>query len=323
MLMNAACIICENRENNTTIVVKELYMALSETFEYQRCHKCGSLQLLNIPSDLGKYYPNNNYYSFNQVDTTSQKADRFRKVQSDYLLFNKNKIAGGLFTIGFKTPDYYNWMKNTGTKYADAILDIGTGNGSLLTKLSRIGFTKLTGIDPFINESKDHGTIKILKMDIFGVEEKYDLVMMHHSLEHMFEPKKVLHHLQNILKPKGKVLIRIPVMGNYGWKKYGISWSGLDAPRHIFVPTEKALRGMVEETGFEIEHFEYDSDDFIIWSSEQYLLGMALQDPKSYMINPRESIFTKKQIKEFRKIIQTENEKGNGDTAAIYLRKKQ
>ena len=79
---------------------------------------------------------------------------------------------------------------------------------------------------------------------------------------------------------------------------------------------------MVGEADFEIERFEYDSNDYIIWSSEQYLQGMELQDPKSYMINPKASIFTKGQIKEFKKIMKTENEKGNGDTAAIYLRKK-
>ncbi len=320
--MTTACIICNNTTNNTTFVVKELQLGLGDIFNYQQCGSCGSLQLQDIPSDLGKYYPNNNYYSFNMGITGIPKKDRFRKIQSDYLLFNKNKIAGSLFTIGFKMPLHYHWIKNTGTKYTDSILDIGSGNGSLLSTLSRTGFTNLTGIDPFIAESKNYGPVKILKMEVFDVSEQYHLVMMHHSLEHMFEPKKVLQHLKNIIKPGGELLIRIPVMGNYGWKKYGICWSGLDAPRHIFIPTEKALGMMFEEAGFEIERFEYDSNDYIIWSSEQYLQGMPLQDPKSYMINPKASAFTKKQIKEFRKIIQLENEKGNGDTAAIYLRKK-
>jgi len=320
--MNTACIICDNVKNNTTIGVKELQLGLNEVFDYQQCGNCGSLQLQDIPADLGKYYPNNNYYSFNLGVAVSQKADSFRKTQADYLLFNKNILAGNLFTIGFKMPDYYHWLKNTGTKYSDAVLDIGTGNGSLLAKLSRIGFNNLTGIDPFINESKEYGKIKILKRNVFEVVEQYDLVMMHHSFEHMFEPKKVLQQLKNIMNQDGKLLIRIPVMGNYGWKKYGGCWSGSDAPRHIFIPTEKALRMMMTEAGFEIERFEYDSNDYVIWSSEQYLKGIALQDSKSYMIDPKASIFTKEQIKEFKKIIKKENEKGNGDTAAIYLRKK-
>ena len=320
--MNSACIICDNTVNNTTVTVKELQLGLGEIFNYQQCSNCGSLQLLDVPADLGKYYPNNNYYSFNLGGAVSQKTDSFRKAQADYLLFGKNRVAGSLFTIGFTMPDYYHWMKNTRAKHTDAILDIGTGNGSLLTKLSRIGFTNLTGIDPFIAESKENGPFKILKMNVFEVKEKYQIVMMHHSLEHMLEPKEVLHQLQKILKPGGKLLIRIPVMGNYGWKKYGPYWSGVDAPRHIFIPTEKALRMLFKEAGFEIERFEYDSNEYVIWSSEQYLKGMALQDPKSYMINRKASSFTKSQIKEFRKIMKTENEKGNGDTAAIYLRKK-
>src|SRR5665647_1166720 len=120
--MNSACIICQNTENNTTIAVKELQLGLGEVFNYQQCGNCGSLQLQDVPPDLGKYYPNNNYYSFNLGITVLQKADSFRKAQSDYLLFGKNKILGRLFSIGFKMPDYYQWMKNTQAKYTDAIL---------------------------------------------------------------------------------------------------------------------------------------------------------------------------------------------------------
>ncbi|MDO9375256.1 MAG: class I SAM-dependent methyltransferase [Ferruginibacter sp.] len=320
--MSNPCILCNNSENNSIIAVKELQLGLGEVFDYQQCGNCGSVQLQTIPGDFGKYYPNDDYYSFNLGITIAEKADSFRKLQSEHLLFGKNNFLGSLATIGFNMPDYYQWMKNTRAQYDDAILDIGTGNGSLLTRLHRIGYTNLTGIDPFISESKDYGAVKILKKDVFAVSDRYDVVMMHHSLEHMFEPKKVLAQLLKVLKPGGRLLIRIPVMGNYGWKKYVTYWCGIDAPRHIFVPTEKALKLMLEEAGFEIERFEYDSSDYVIWSSEQYLKGMPLHDPKSQMVNPKESMFSKGQIKEFRKLIQAENKKGNGDTAAIYLRKK-
>lgn len=319
--MNNACVICGNTENNITIAVKELQLGLGDIFDYQQCSHCGSLQLKDIPADLGRYYPNDNY-SLNEGHTIPKKADSFRKAQSQYLLYGRSMIPGGLFSIGYRMPDYYQWMKNTQAKYTDAILDIGTGTSSLLTRLFRIGFTNLTGIDPFINESKDYGPIRILKMDVFEMEDQFDIIMMHHSLEHMFEPRKVLKHLLRLLKPGGKLLVRIPVMGNYGWKKYGTYWCGIDAPRHIFIPSEKALKLMFPSAGFEIEQFIYDSTDYVIWSSEQYREGIPLQDPKSHMSQPEASKFSKSQIKEFRKIMEVENQNGNGDTAAIYLRKK-
>lgn len=320
--MNTPCILCGNTNDNRTYQVKELQLGLDEYFNYQLCGACGSMQLQDVPADLGKYYPNEDYYSFKLDLQIREKADTLRKIKTDYLLFGKHKLIGGLLSIGYKMPEQLQWMKDLRAKFDDAILDIGTGNGSLLARLFQVGFTDLTGIDPFINESHHYGSIKIVKKDIYEVTEQYDVVMMHHSLEHMFEPQKVLAQAMNITKPGGAVMIRIPIMGNYGWDTYGTYWCGIDAPRHIFIPSEKQMRKMTEDAGFVIEKFYYDSSDYLIWSSEQYKKGMPLHDPKSHMFNKDDSsMFSKDDIKRFRAIMKAENEKGNGDTAVICLRK--
>lgn len=320
--MSAPCMLCGNTADNVLYQVKELQLGLDEYFNYQFCGSCGSMQLLDVPGNLGKYYPNEDYYSFKLDLNIREKADTLRKIKADYLLFGKNKLLGSLLSIGYKLPEQMQWMKDMKAKYDDAILDIGTGNGSLLARLFQFGFTNLTGIDPFINESHEYGSIRILKKDIYQVKEQYDVVMMHHSLEHMFEPQRVLQQAMQITKPGGAVMIRIPIMGNYGWQQYGVFWCGIDAPRHIFIPSEKQMRRMVQEAGFTIEKFYYDSSDYLIWSSEQYKVGMPLHDPKSHMFNKDgSSMFSKEDIKRFRSIMKTENEKGNGDTAVICLRK--
>jgi SAM-dependent methyltransferase len=251
--MSVNCIVCNTLSEDNFIKVKELQLGLQEEFTYQICNNCGSAMLLNAPVDMGKYYPNEDYYSFTLKVDVKDKPDFLRSIKSSYLLFNKHKILGRLLSIGYKMPEHYEWMKYTKTKYDDAILDVGTGNGSLLVKLNEIGFTNLTGIDPFLNESKDYGNIKIHKKSIDDVVEMYDTVMLHHALEHVFEPKKVLQKVKEILKPGGSCLIRIPIMGNYGWQQYNNNWCGLDAPRHIFIPSEKGLKLMAEEAGFSQE----------------------------------------------------------------------
>ncbi|MES2004570.1 MAG: class I SAM-dependent methyltransferase [Bacteroidota bacterium] len=320
--MITPCMLCGNTADNVLYRIKELQLGMNEYFEYQLCGSCGSMQLQNVPENLGKYYPNEDYYSFKLDLTIRKKADTLRKIKADYLLFGKNQLLGRLLSIGYKLPEQFQWMKDLGAKYDDAILDIGTGNGSLLARLFQIGFTNLTGIDPFINESHEYDSIKILKKDIYQVAEQYDVVMMHHSLEHMFEPQKVLAQAMQITKPGGAVMVRIPIMGNYGWQQYGVFWCGIDAPRHIFIPSEKQMRILAENAGFTIEKFYYDSSDYLIWSSEQYKTGMPLHDPKSHMFNKdSSSMFSKEDIKRFRAIMKIQNTQGNGDTAVICLRK--
>ena len=316
------CVICNNDSNNQIFTVKELQLGLGEEFHYQLCSNCGSMQLIDPPDDFSRYYPNEDYYSFKMEMRTLEKPGYLRKAQASYLLFNKNKLVGSLLSIGYKIPEFYDWMKNTKAKPGDAILDVGCGNGSLLTRLYKMGFTNLTGIDPFLNEDHDYGNIKIYKKEIYDLTQNFDIIMMHHSLEHMFEPLKALQKAWSSLNNDGHLLVRIPIMGNYGWHKYQTYWCGIDAPRHIFIPSEKGMNILAEKAGFSIEKTEYDSSDYVIWSSEQYLKGIPLHHPNSRMVNRKSDLFTKKEIEQFKKEIRDANQKKFGDTAAFYLTKK-
>lgn len=319
--MSNPCIICNNTVNNKDFQVPELQLGMKEIFDYQLCGNCGTMQIKNIPADLGRFYPNEDYYSFKMQLKTDHKAGLLRRIKTDYLLFGKHRILGSLLSIGYKMNELYEWVKYTGAGYNDSILDVGTGNGSLLTKLHQIGFNDLTGIDPFINESRDYGAIRILKKDIFQVQEQYDVVMMHHSLEHVPNPKETLAQVYKVLKPGGRALVRVPVMGTYGWQKYGTQWCGVDAPRHIFIPSEKGLKQLATEAGFEITRFYYDGSAFTIICSEQYLKDIPQYAANSYLVDPAKSMFTKEDIKRFSAIMKAENKRGNGDMAAIYLKK--
>ena len=318
--MITPCLICQNTTNNETITVKELQLGLGDTFEYQRCGKCGSMQLQNPPDDFSRYYPNEDYYSFN-LEQKKPTTDALRKAKASYLLYGQNVLLGGLLSIGYKMPDYYHWMKTTKARRDDAVLDVGCGNGSLLSNLATIGFTNLTGIDPFINRDVMLGDIKILKKEIFDLQQPFDLIMMHHSLEHMFQPLRALQKAHRLLKKSGTLLVRIPITGHYGWQHYGALWCGLDAPRHIFIPSEDGFKLLAQQAGFVIDKLEYDSSDYVIWSSEQYKRGIPLHAPNSRMVSRKASIFSKAEIEHFKKTIAAENKKGNGDTAAFYLKK--
>src|SRR5947207_4142578 len=170
------CIICNNNDNNQIFTVKELNLGLNEEFHYMLCNNCNSTQLIDPPKDFSHYYPTENYYSFKLEKKNLKGPKYFRSSQASYILYGKNKFAGWLFSLGYKIPEFYEWMINTKAEFTDTILDVGCGNGSLLTKLYKMGFKNLIGIDPFINEDHDYGDIKIYKKEILDLRQNFDVI---------------------------------------------------------------------------------------------------------------------------------------------------
>jgi SAM-dependent methyltransferase len=315
----AKCKVCGNEQNNKLHQVKEMQLGLREVFTYMECGNCGLMQLQDIPDNLGKYYPNEGYYSFNRGLDIRPKADTLRKLKASYLIYGKNKLAGSILSMGYKMPDYYNWIKKAGVQYDDAILDVGTGNGSLLLDLFKIGFINLTGIDPFIDNDLTYGDINICKKSVFEITGQYDFIMLHHAFEHMDEPLKVLQQLFKLLK-KGKcVLIRTPVMGNYSWKKYGVNWMDLDAPRHLIIHSVKSMQLLATQAGFELRDTVFDGNYMSLIGSNQYAKDIALPDARSYSVNKEAAGYSKADIENFKAITRENNIKGEADQAAFYL----
>ncbi len=107
-------------------------------------------------------------------------------------------------------------------------------------KMRKDGFRDLTGFDPYIeNDIFYENGVSVYRKDILESNNKYDFIMLHDSYEHMSEPVKVLEDLSRILNSNRYLLIRIPVIDSYAWKKYRENWVSLDAPRHLFLHTEK------------------------------------------------------------------------------------
>jgi len=316
-----ACKVCGNTAHNHTYTVKEMQLGTREDFAYQHCADCGCMQLVEIPENLGKYYPNEDYYSFNLGLEVRKKPDALRKIKADYLLHGKNVLLGSLLSIGYTAPDYFDWVKIPQVQFDDAILDVGTGNGSLLLNLYKNGFTNLTGIDPFIDKDINYGAINILKKDIFELDKQYDYIMLNHVFEHMDEPLKVLLQLKNLLHRGKYILIRTPVMGMYGWQTYQENWVGLDAPRHIIIHSVKSMEILAEKAGLELKKVAFDSGPYHMWASEQYKRDIALMAPESYMLNKQTKVFSKTDIERYKQIAAQTNTAKNGDQAAYYLYK--
>ena len=133
-------------------------------------------------------------------------------------------------------------------------MDVGSGQGLRLYELELAVFNNLTGVDPNVEcDSKVGENIKIYKKYLSELEDKFDLIMMHYSFEHMPNPKDVMKDSSRLLNDDGTLLIRIPVTVSYVWEKYGTDLVQFDAPRHLFIHSKQSMEILAEQTGFRLK----------------------------------------------------------------------
>ncbi len=311
------CRICGNADGNQAVRAREMMFGLREEFDYFQCAGCRCLQIREIPPDMARYYPNN-YYS---MQTTlpampSAMVDALVSIESWLRRHATNRIWGST-----RRTRIFDWMHGTGTRRDSAIVDVGCGRGKLLHELRALGFRDLTGADPFVAEGMryDNG-ITIHKCELSALDRQFDLIMMHHTFEHVPDPEATMRAAAERLVPGRYLLLRIPVADCFAWKHYGVSWFALDAPRHFYLHTEKSIAYLAERTGFVVERVVYDSGAHQFWGSEQYLRDIPHRSPTSHEDNPSGSMFSRAQIRDYERRSHALNARGEGDSACFYLR---
>lgn len=317
------CNICGNKKANIHFKVKEMMFGLLDEFDYFQCFKCRCLQIAEIPKNLSDYYPKN-YYSYELVNENflnKQPRKFFRDLKNNYSIFKKG-LFGKLLNCIYPNSAY-GFLSNITLSKESSILDIGCGNGIFLYGLKCLGFNNLKGIDPFIKEKiKYKNNLQIFKKSIFQIKEKFDLIILNHSFEHMASPCDVISKISKLLNNNGVCVIRTPTIDSYSWEIYKENWVQLDAPRHLFIHSFSSLKLMTEINGLKISNFNNDSDSFQFWGSEQYLKKISLYSSVSFLVNPSKSIFNKCQIKSFEKKAKNLNKNLRGDQAVYYINKK-
>ena len=293
-----------------------------EEFEYLECARCGCLQIAEVPADLAKYYPSDGYYSYKPPRQKHYPAwvlklrhERTRHFLGEY------SISGALIGALSKRPGHFDWFRGRGIGLDSRILDVGCGTGALLLKLQREGFRSLLGADPFIRADVDYGNgVRVLKRGIEQLEGEYDFVMLHHAFEHLPDPATALGLLARRVATGGTLLLRFPVADSEARSKYGINWVNWDAPRHLFLHTERSMRLLAEGAGLRIADVLYDSSGQQFTSSELYLRGVPYVEHGKYRPGHGAGAFSQAEWDRYQAQAAELNRRRKGDSACFFLR---
>jgi SAM-dependent methyltransferase len=311
MELSPRCRIC-GAGDGTPHVVREMMFGSRARFEYFRCAGCGCLQLVN-DVDLESHYPPQ-YHSYQPQPRPNGLRARLRKLRNAGVF--RGHPIGRMLAMAAPYPVYAaeRWLGRMNVTPTTRILDVGCGSGELVRDLVEAGFLDAHGIDPFLPENiLAHLPHTVRKARLDQVAGDFDVVMLHHVLEHVPDPLGVLAGVVRVLRPGGYCLVRIPVIPSFAWDRYRENWVQLDAPRHVFVHSEKSLSLLAARAGLHLEHMEYDSTEFQFTGSELYARDVPL--------GALNASYTASQLRGYRRTAKRLNRERRGDQAAFYLRK--
>lgn len=137
------------------------------------------------------------------------------------------------------------------------LLEVGCGSGRMLKHMAKLGW-KCFGLDisrAAVAEASRHvpeATVVASSLADFRTDDRFDLLVMFHVLEHLSDPVESLNRCYDLLSPGGKLLISVPNVASFEARLFGKYWSGLDLPRHVVHFKEPVLIRMIESAGFTV-----------------------------------------------------------------------
>jgi 2-polyprenyl-3-methyl-5-hydroxy-6-metoxy-1,4-benzoquinol methylase len=235
-------------------------------WSYWRCHDCDALYLSPRPTSksIGRTY--STYYTHNRQPKTLWL--RFKKRL-------KNEFFS--YTLGFSLPPRLYLLKclewillplnsiivlpfglSTLARLPKGkLVDVGCGDGEMLQFAIQMGW------DGFGLELDSQAISAVRKKGITILEGGYetldnypslfDCIICSHVLEHVHDPIAALEKMKLALKPGGVLLLSCPNARSKVSQYFGVHWRGLEAPRHIAIPSAHFLREFFEKSGFQVE----------------------------------------------------------------------
>lgn len=307
--MSTECRVCASPVA-PTITAREMMLGTREEFRYGLCAACGAMQLLDVPSDPSRYYPGD-YYAFAPRRRTGAGM-AIRRLRNRLAIAPQG--AAGRAVAALRPHAATPWFARMSLPRTARILDVGCGAGDLLVDLAEAGFESLVGIDAFVARSHEPVPgVRVLRATLGDVAGEFDLVMFHHSLEHMPDQRGALDATVRVLAPGGWCLVRVPLVSSRAWQTYREHWVQIDAPRHYVLHSMDSLRQLGTAAGLVLDRVEHDSTEFQFLGSELYRQDRTLAELGT--------AFPKRERRRYRRLAARLNADQLGDQAAFYFRK--
>jgi SAM-dependent methyltransferase len=158
------------------------------------------------------------------------------------------------------TDVYEYYVKNKiPQKVRGKILEIGCGNGRLLSRLVNIGFDKIVGVEPSrkaVMATPKNVNRKNIIIDFFKNRQfksnHFDAIIFMQVLDHVMDPNIFLKEVNRILKPGGYVLALVHNSRSWSARLLGERSPIIDL-QHIYLFDKVNIKKIFQKNGFRVK----------------------------------------------------------------------
>jgi 2-polyprenyl-3-methyl-5-hydroxy-6-metoxy-1,4-benzoquinol methylase len=239
MLMNR-CPICDSNDTCQWSNWRWHLPVNEREFGYRNCSECGTIFSDPLPTaqEMKLYY--RDFYNYSWFETHLP----FKKIQAAHRWHRLRSLSR-------------NYLITRGN-----VLDVGCGHGLFLASAKRGKWTT-TGVDypsRATRYAREKLGLKIVEGDLRTLISEgkfktyqFDFVTAWHCLEHDVEPLSYLQSFNQVLAPKGKMLIAVPNAEALGMRLVKEAWVWCQEPYvHVFHFTEKSLNLLARKAGLRV-----------------------------------------------------------------------
>lgn len=135
-------------------------------------------------------------------------------------------------------------------------LDVGCGSGQMVRLAGQLGWDAMgLEMDPLAVKTARLSGLNIQQGtsdQLVNHEGQLDAILCSHVLEHVHDPLAMLSQLKRALRPGGLLLMTLPNALSALRHHFGADWRGLEAPRHLAIPSEPELVKLLDALGFSV-----------------------------------------------------------------------
>jgi len=259
-MVTAPCDLCAATSRDVVMRIKDWLYGVPGVYSLVKCASCGLISTDVTPHEQvqADWYPEV-YAPHRPPDQRAvEDARRWLKERAD-ARFGRlgDEPALSRFLLQAKWRKYYH---TEGWKWRlrlppGRMLDVGCGAGQVLLTYKAFGWD-VYGVE--IDADAARLASQYVGCHVhpgpFGSDDfparHFDLILMNHSLEHLFSPSQALQRARLLLDPGGHLVIHVPNIASAPsllFREY--DWS-LDVPRHLYHFSRRTLSRSLKKAQF-------------------------------------------------------------------------